>query len=216
MTERIGAIGAKLVFIAAVLFAVFQVAGTAARTPRGPATPSHAAVHHPVRVSAAGIQAAPRADQRFVVRRILDIPAPLEHGDWYWDEKGAPAGPIVITVDLAAQVLSVFRHGYEIGTAVILYGADEKPTPLGTFAITQKDAHHISNIYLVPMPYMLRLTDGGVSIHGSKVEWNKGTSGCIGVPVPFAKLLFGQAKLGDRVIITNGKMLRLGEPIIRS
>jgi hypothetical protein len=44
-----------------------------------------------------------------------------------------PQGPVVITVDLAAQVVSIFRDGYEIGTAAIIYGADNMPTPLGVF-----------------------------------------------------------------------------------
>ncbi len=41
------------------------------------------------------------------------------------------------------------------------------------------------------MPYMLRLTGDGVAIHDSKVEWGYATHGCIGVPVAFAKALFG-------------------------
>ena len=149
----------------------------------------------------------------YVVKRILDIPGPMRHGDFHWDEAGVPAGPMIVTVDLAAQTLSVFRGGYEIGTAVILYGADEKPTPLGVFAITQKDAKHVSSIYNAPMPYMLRLTNDGVSIHGSEVADGYMTHGCVGVPTAFAKKLFGAVKLGDRVIVTRGEMLDLGGKI---
>ena len=151
------------------------------------------------------------AEEPLVVKRVLQLDSPLEHGDFAWDDKGIPEGPIVITIDLAAQTLSVFRGGYEIGVAAIMYGAGEKPTPLGVFPITEKDADHVSNLYHAPMPYMLRLTNDGVSIHGSKVEWGGATHGCIGVPIPFAKLLFGQAALGDRVIVTDGKMLHVGE-----
>jgi lipoprotein-anchoring transpeptidase ErfK/SrfK len=147
------------------------------------------------------------ANDPFVVKRVLPITGPFRHGDYVWDDKGVPAGPIIITVDLAAQTLSVFRDGYEIGAAVILYGADNMMTPLGTFPITQKDANHWSNLYDAPMPYMLRLTSDGVAIHGSDVELGSATHGCIGVPNKFAALLFGQAKLGDRVIITRGKMM---------
>ena len=155
----------------------------------------------------------PAADP-FVVRRVLDVPSPFQHGDWVWNEKGAPAtGPVVITVDLAAQTLSAFRDGYEIGAAVILYGADNFPTPLGVYPISQKDADHVSNLYAAPMPYMLRLTNDGVAIHGSKVEWGAATHGCIGVPIGFAKKLFGVSKIGTRVIVTRGKRLRMGDPI---
>lgn len=150
--------------------------------------------------------AAPVNDD-FAVKRILNIEGPFTHGAYVWDDEGVPDGPIAITIDLKAQTLSVFRGGYEIGAAVILYGADDKPTPLGTFPISEKDADHISNLYGAPMPYMLRLTNDGVAIHGSEVEWGAATHGCIGVPTEFARLLFEQASLGDPVIITNGKML---------
>ncbi len=155
--------------------------------------------------------AAPDPVEGYVVKRVLDVPEPLRHGAYYWDTEGVPEGPIVITVDLVAQTLSIFRAGYEIGTAAVIYGADEKPTPLGVFKITQKDAHHVSNLYGAPMPYMLRLTNDGVSIHGSALMDGKyATHGCVGVPTAFAKLIFGQVKLGDRVIVTSGETLSRG------
>lgn len=156
----------------------------------------------------------PNADAPYVVKRVLDIPTPFRHGDHYWDDAGVPDGPLVITVDLRAQTLSVFRAGYEIGTAVILYGHDTKPTPTGVFNITQKDADHISNLYDAPMPFMLRLTNDGISIHGSAtMRPDAATHGCVGVPTPFARKLFRAVKLGDRVIVTNGEMLSVGKAI---
>ena len=150
----------------------------------------------------------------YTVRRILPIEGPLRYGEWHWDETGAPAGPIVITVDLAARVLSVFRDGYEIGATAVIYGAEEKPTPLGVFPVTQKDADHRSTIYDgAPMPYMLRMTNDGISIHGSDVTARLMTHGCVGVPIAFAKKLFGQVRLGDKVIVTRGETLALGKPI---
>jgi lipoprotein-anchoring transpeptidase ErfK/SrfK len=151
---------------------------------------------------------APQIEPGMTLKRVLDTGGPIRFGNWFWDEKGVPAGPTVITIDLDAQVLSIFRDGYEIGTAAIIYGADEKPTPLGTFPILQKDADHFSTIYTgAPMPYMLRLTWDGVSIHGAPVDPHYATHGCIGVPKPFAKKLFAATKLGDKVIVTRGKMM---------
>ena len=156
----------------------------------------------------------PEVASGYVVKHVLTIPKPLRQGDWYWDESAAPAtGPMVVTVDLAAQTVSVFRDGYEIGTAVIVYGSDTTPTPLGIFPITQKDADHVSNIYGSPMPYMLRLTNDGISIHGSQVGDGYVTHGCIGVPTAFAKKIFGVVKLGDKVIVTRGEMLDVGQAI---
>ncbi|SIO03928.1 Lipoprotein-anchoring transpeptidase ErfK/SrfK [Parasphingorhabdus marina DSM 22363] len=150
----------------------------------------------------------------FTVKRVLQIDEPFVHGFYKWDDEGVPDGPIIITVDLKAESISVFRGGYEIGAAAILYGADEKPTPTGVFPITQKSKDHVSNLYHTPMPYMLRMTNDGISIHGSDVEYGYATHGCIGVPTPFAELLFQQVKLGDRVIVTDGKMLNVGQTIV--
>ena len=151
---------------------------------------------------------------KFVVKRILQIDEPFVHGYYKWDDEGVPEGEIVVTVDLKAESISVFRGGYEIGAAVITFGDSLKPTPTGVFPITQKNKDHVSNIYGSPMPYMMRLTNDGIAIHASDVKWGWGTRGCIGVPLEFARLLFGQAKLGDRVIITNGKMMGVGDSIL--
>ncbi|MFB0875187.1 MULTISPECIES: L,D-transpeptidase family protein [unclassified Sphingobium] len=143
------------------------------------------------------------------VKRVLKIEGPFRHGDYAWDENGAPkAGPVIVTVDLRAQTLSVFRAGYEIGAAVILYGATDKPSPKGAFPISQKIADYYSRTYdNAPMPYAQRLTSDGVFIHGSDVQWGRATHGCIGVPKAFAQKLFGVTKVGDMVVITDGKML---------
>ena len=148
------------------------------------------------------------------IRRILPIASPIPYGRWYWDEASAPPGPLTITVDLEARVLSVFRNGYEIGTTAVLLGTQEKPTPLGTFPITEKDAHHISNLYDAPMPYMLRLTNDGVTIHATNVRNGYASHGCIGVPLDFARKLFGEVHLHDKVYITRGKQVGLGDTLV--
>lgn len=132
---------------------------------------------------------------------ILNITAPMKYGQYVWNDKGVPDGPVSVRVDLKAQTLSVFRSGHEIGTAVILYGADEKPTPTGDFDILQKLKDHHSSLYDAEMPYTLRLTGDGIAIHGSNVEKGAATHGCVGVPTAFAALLFDQVKSGDKVII---------------
>jgi lipoprotein-anchoring transpeptidase ErfK/SrfK len=115
-----------------------------------------------------------------------------------------PAGRTWIRVDLDTQLISVFRAGHEIGTAVILYGADGVPTPTGHFPILAKLKDHRSSTYDgAPMPYTLRLTADGVSIHGSNVRWGFATHGCVGVPTTFAAKLFQVVKKGDEVVIVN-------------
>ena len=96
--------------------------------------------------------------------------------------------------------------GQEIGTAVILYGADGLPTPTGKFPILAKLKDHRSATYDgAPMPFTLRLTGDGVSIHGSDVRWGFATHGCVGVPTAFAAKLFDAVKTGDEVLIVSRK-----------
>ena len=136
-----------------------------------------------------------------VVRSMLNITTPMHFGNFVWDEDRIPAGRVWVRIDLARQILSVFRDGHEIGSAVILYGTDGKPTPTGSFTILEKNPDYYSHSSHAPMPYMLRLTKDGVAIHGSKVREGWATHGCIGVPLGFAKLLFATAHKGDPVVI---------------
>ena len=111
-------------------------------------------------------------------------------------------------VNIRARVLSAYRDGVEIGRSSIIYGANDKPTPFGTFPILQKDADHRSTIYDgAPMPHMLRLTGDGISIHGSEIADDYATHGCIGLPKAFAALLFKAAHVGDPVLIWKGDRL---------
>ncbi len=206
---------ARLVLIAFAVAAA-SVGYAASRPPPAPRVLASQSIPplrpaQPAEPEQTGPQSQPAA---YIVKSILPIEGPMKMGDHHWDESAAPAtGTLIITVDLAAQVLSVFRDGHEIGAAAILFGADSKPTPLGVYAITQKSKDHVSNIYHAPMPYMLRLTNDGIAVHASEVADGYMTHGCIGVPKPFAKKLFETAKLGDKVIITRGEALEIGQAV---
>jgi hypothetical protein len=138
------------------------------------------------------------------VKSLLAVKAPMHFGDYAWDDHGIPAGPTWIRVDLGSQLMSVFRGAHEIGTAVIVYGGDNKQTPSGKLHILGKARDHQSSLYDAQMPYTLRLTDDGVSIHASSIRWGAATHGCIGVPLPFAQRLFDAASIGDEVVIVGG------------
>ena len=138
------------------------------------------------------------------IKSILNVPVRMSYGDYRWNEDGVPAGPAWIRVDLKAQTISVFRAGHEIGTAVILYGADGLDTPTGKFPILAKIKDHHSATYDAPMPYTLRLTADGVAIHASDVRWGRATHGCVGVPMAFAAKLFEASSRGEIVLIVDG------------
>jgi lipoprotein-anchoring transpeptidase ErfK/SrfK len=139
---------------------------------------------------------------------LLPVDRWLASGEYAWRAEETPPGPVTIVVDLRARTLSVYSQGVEIGRSSVVYGYEDKPTPLGTFQILQKKADHVSNLYNAPMPWMLRLTWDGVAIHGSEMADDKATHGCIGLPDEFAERLFGMAEKGGRVIVNNGPPAR--------
>lgn len=138
------------------------------------------------------------------ISTVLNVRRAMHYGDYIWDESGVAPGSAWVRVDLDAQIISVFRAGHEIGTAVILYGADKKPTPTGRFPILAKLKDHQSSLYDAKMPYTLRLTGDGIAIHGSNVRKGLATNGCIGVPEDFAAKLFDQMNVGSEVVIVRG------------
>lgn len=190
------------------------VAGAALISLEKPSAPGPAAIASAP--PAAPAKPAP-VDERFVIKRVLPITGPIKYGEWHWDEAGVPDGPLVMTVDLEARVLSVFRGGYEIAATAVLLGTTEKPTPLGIFPVNWKKADHHSRTYdNAPMPFTMNLTADGVAIHGTKVENGYASHGCIGVPTPFAQKLFALAKVGDKVYVTRGKQTGVGQSLTES
>lgn len=152
----------------------------------------------------------------YAVTKTMKFAAPIRFGDWAWNETKAPlTGPVLVTVDIKSETLSVFRGGHQIGMTRMIYGDTDKPTPIGVFPILKKDERHRSNIFVnAPMPYMLRMTGDGISVHGAdKVEPIYATNGCIGIPNGFAKRLFGVVVPGDRIVVTRAKNLKVGDVI---
>lgn len=156
------------------------------------------------------------AARPFTIKRILPIDGPIKYGEWHWDEEGVPEGPLLITVDLEARTISIFRDGYEIGAAAVMLGTDEHPTPTGTFPILSKERHNVSEKYgNAPMPWTLRLTWDGIAIHGgSDVENGYASHGCVAIPDELAAKVFDIARKGDKVVITDGRRIGMGDSII--
>jgi lipoprotein-anchoring transpeptidase ErfK/SrfK len=141
------------------------------------------------------------------VKSLLNVPGRIRYGEYVWDESGVADGPLWVFVDLTAQTMSVFRGNHEIGATVLLYGAEEMPTPTGRFTVLQMTKDHWSRTYDAPMPYSLWLTKDGVAIHGSDVRPGSATHGCLGVPPEFAKRLFAEANIGAEVFVTRAPRL---------
>src|ERR1044072_8843522 len=87
----------------------------------------------------------------------------LKPGDFWWNPQLSPSGPVVVLVSLPQQTMHVYRNGILICRSTGSTGSKGRPTPGGVFSILEKKQTHRSKKYdNAPMPYMQRLTWGGV------------------------------------------------------
>ena len=112
------------------------------------------------------------------------------------------SGPIVMVVGVTEQRAYVYRNGILIGATTVSTGRPGHVTPTGVFTVLQKQKEHRSTIYDgAPMPYMERLTWGGVALHAGGLPGYPESHGCIHLPSEFARLLFDISPNGMTVVI---------------
>lgn len=137
----------------------------------------------------------------------------LPSAGYTWFPQIAPQGPVVIIVSLPEQRAYVYRNGIRIGLSKVSTGKPGYETPVGVFEILQKRREHYSNIYdNAPMPFMQRLTWGGVALHAGQVPDYPASHGCIRLPYAFSQALFAVTSRGMTVVITD----KMVEPVITS
>ena len=134
--------------------------------------------------------------------------AALTPNTYIWNDEAsmqdAAMQPVAIVVSIADQKAYVFRGKTMIAASSVSTGKDGKETPLGTFAILQKEEMHHSNLYdSAPMPFMQRLTWDGVAIHAGRNPGFPASHGCIRVPAAFAQKLFSITAVGTLVTVTD-------------
>jgi hypothetical protein len=137
-------------------------------------------------------------------RPLLSVARRLKPGQFVWAPEKAPAGPVLVVVNLQTQKLLLFRDGVPIAASTISSGKTGHETPTGVFTILQKNEKHFSKTYNnAPMPNMQRLTWQGVALHAGNLPGYPASHGCVRLPLQFSKLLFGETNLGMTVVITH-------------
>lgn len=135
---------------------------------------------------------------------VLAAAERLKAGEFLWAPEVAPEGPVLVVVSLATQRAVIYRNGLPIGISTVSSGRPGHRTPTGIFTVLQRREEHYSSIYNnAPMPYMQRLTWGGVALHGGHLPGYPASHGCIRLPQDFARLLFGVTRLGMTVVVTD-------------
>jgi hypothetical protein len=132
----------------------------------------------------------------------------MSPGDFWWMPEVAPEGPLTLVVSRPGQRVAVYRNGLPIAVSTVSTGRPGYRTPTGSFSILQKRVEHYSTIYdNAPMPYMQRLTMGGVALHAGTLPGYPASHGCIRLPYEFARLLFGATSIGTPVVINDDAQL---------
>lgn len=115
---------------------------------------------------------------------------------------------VLIVISKASQRMQVFKDGKPWLTSPVSTGKRGHGTPAGVFPILEKQQFHRSNIYSnAPMPFMQRLTMGGIAIHAGTLPGYPASHGCIRVSYAVARSLFALTKArSTTVVILNEAM----------
>jgi len=131
---------------------------------------------------------------------------PLKPGEYWWNPKLSPSGPVVVLVSLPLQTMNVYRNGLLVGRSSISSGSKGHDTPTGVFTILEKKQTHRSKKYDdAPMPNMQRLTWSGIAMHSGNLPGYPASHGCVRMPYDFSTLLFGITGNGGTVVIGDNK-----------
>jgi len=133
----------------------------------------------------------------------IDTPTDqLKKGEFLWMGEAVSTGPVVMVVSITEQRAYVYRNGILIGATTVSTGRPGHLTPTGVFTVLQKQKEHRSTIYDgAPMPYMERLTWGGIALHAGGLPGYPESHGCIHLPTEFAQRLFDISPNGMTVVI---------------
>ncbi|HEX9946575.1 MAG TPA: L,D-transpeptidase family protein [Allosphingosinicella sp.] len=130
--------------------------------------------------------------------------AVLSPGEFVWQPERSLSGPVEMVVSIPLQRAYVYRGGTLIGVTTVSTGKPGHRTPTGKFDILQKRARHFSNLYNnAPMPFMQRLTWGGIALHAGQIPGRPASHGCVRLPLEFARNLFAVTSVGASVHIVD-------------
>lgn len=107
-----------------------------------------------------------------------------------------------IVVSLADQRLYAYHDQQLVAWSNVSSGRPGHETPTGAFTVSEKDVDHHSNLYdNAPMPFFMRLTDGGVGLHAGQLPGYRASHGCVRLPFGMARDLYQRVESGTPVEI---------------
>ena len=125
----------------------------------------------------------------------------LDPGQYVW-AGSIPEGDTRVIIDRRTQMAYVYRANELVGAAHVSTARQGHITPLGEWSVLEKRPFYRSKKYdNAPMPWMERIDQYGIALHGGGIPGYPESHGCIHLPMKFAQKLYGLTKIGTKVII---------------
>ena len=126
----------------------------------------------------------------------------LAPGEFVWAASVPQAGETRLVIDLLTQTAYAYRGEQLVGASSISSAKRGKVTPLGFWSVLEKKKFHRSRKYdNAPMPFMQRLDEYGIALHGGANPGYPASHGCVRLPMKFAEKLYALTKVGSKVVI---------------
>ena len=125
----------------------------------------------------------------------------LRPGQYVWrDVPGG--GPERVVISISDQLAYFYRGDTLVAAATISTGRFDKPSPTGIFSVLDKKPFYRSKKYdNAAMPWMQRIDQYGIALHGGYNPGYPASHGCIRLPSAFAKKLYSVTDVGTPVYI---------------
>jgi lipoprotein-anchoring transpeptidase ErfK/SrfK len=126
----------------------------------------------------------------------------LRPGQYLWASSVPSEGETRIVIDRLTQMAYIYRGDTLVGAASVSTASKGRITPLGEWSILEKRPFYRSKKYdNAPMPWMERIDEYGIAMHGGVNPGYPASHGCIRMPMKFAEKVYGLTKVGTKVII---------------
>ena len=126
----------------------------------------------------------------------------LKPGQYLWTSSIPTEGSTRVVIDRLTQMAYVYRADKLIGATTVSTARQGYITPLGEWKVLEKRPFYRSKKYdNAPMPWMQRIDQYGIALHGGGTPGHPESHGCIHLPNKFAEKLYGLTKVGSEVII---------------
>ena len=126
----------------------------------------------------------------------------LKPGQYFWASSIPTEGDTRVIIDRMTQMAYVYRGDTLVGISTVSTAKQGHITPLGEWKILEKRPLYRSKKYgNAPMPWMERIDEYGIALHGGGTPGYPESHGCIHLPNKFAEKLYGLTRIGTAVII---------------